>query len=439
VRQRGQIAEPVEVAHFAAETCPPSGRVLLVPETDGYTVGEANVARVGAHEWQIEFRTDERPAQIVLDPESKILDVNRRNNRWHWRPEVRFTPLYTPVDEVPLVRPTDRPSIVFGPNIDQEGRFGLRGSLMDGQRYRISPFLAYTTTDDHLTAGVDSLLFNVPAPDFSLGARYEHTLASDFYDDPYDQAKLYLRWNQLYTTSFIYQNLAYLELYFRIGDNFFPDEDYRRPTRPDVEDYRDLRAVGVSYNLNTQMPYWNPEKGFHLEATIEHGFQAFGSGESYDRVSSQLAAVRRLPDGLGWFSESRVAGRIAGGAGSPDNGEHFRFGGPLRFRGQRSEDTEGSLFWLTTAEWRFPIVREMNVDLHDNVGNWHSLYGAIFYDVGESYVLGDSQGIDHALGVGVYFHITLLSFLEELTLRAEYGRSLRRDTDVLWFGIYHAY
>jgi hypothetical protein len=439
VRQLGQIAEPVEIGYFFDKRGPASGKVLLIPEAASYQIGNVTISRIGADEWEMALTTRMPPEQVMIDPDRRILDANPFNNRWRPAPEVRFTPLYTPVDEASVARPIDRPSFVFGPNIDQEGRLGVRGSLTHGSRYRLSPFISYTPEDAHWTVGVDSQWYEAPAPNLSIGARYEHSIAGGLFDDPQDQARLYLRWHQVRTTSFIFPDLAYFDLYFRVGDNFFPDEDFRRPTTPGVEDYRDIRAVGVSYQLNTLLPYWNPEKGYRLEATYEYGFFALGGGESYHRAWGQLSAANRLPEGLAWLSETRLVGRIAGGVGAPENGEHFRFGGPLRFRGQRSEDTEGSRFWLASADWRFPLLPETNVSLVDNIGNIRSLYGSIFYDVGESYLFDDSQGVDHAIGAGLYFHLAVLSFVEQLTLRLEFGHSLRRDTDVLWFGIYHAF
>lgn len=438
VHQIREINEPVTVGIWTEHCDGPYKQIALLPDADSYQMDGISVKKTGEHSWDITFASTKRPCQIIVDPEQHVLDANLANNRWKREPRVRLTPIYTPLDEVGIVQPLDRVGIVAGPNIDEEGRFGLRGSLNYMNRYRISPFLAYTHGDAQTTIGVDSRIYNVPLPNFSIGARYEHTIATGLFDDPTDQAMVYLRWHQAYTTSFIFPDLAYADVYVRIGDNFFPDEDFRRPPAG-VEDYRNVRAVGVAYHLNTQMPYWNPEKGFAFDAAYEHGFVVGGKGESYNRVWSQASAVKRLQFAPGYLSETRVAGRVAGGVGSPNNGEHFRFGGPLRFRGQRSEDTEGSMFWLLSAEWRFPLLTDLDVQFVDNFASWKSLYAAIFYDVGESYLFDNSQGIDHALGAGLYFRLSLVSFLEQLTLRVEYGHSLNTDSRIAWFGMYHAF
>lgn len=437
--QKGQIDEPVEIVCRTKEDGPLSSRITLFPGAGDYEQGSATIHRVGPHEWDVCFKTLDRPRQIEVDPDDDLVDADPTNNRWKWDPAVRLTPIYTPIDESPLVHPADRASIVAGPNVDIEGRVGLRASLIHSNRYRVSPFLAYDGNDAQWTVGVDSEFFNIPAANLSIGVRYDHTLTSALFDDPHDQGRLYMRWYQAYTTSLLYPHNAYVEGYFRFGDNFYPDEDFRPPTTPGVEDYRHIRAVGVAWHVDTLMPYWNPETGYRFDVTYENGFKAAGAGESYNRIWSQAAATRKLPDGLGYFSDTRFIGRVAGGFGSPDNGEHFRFGGPMRFRGERSEDTEGSAFWLASLDWRFPLCREIDFRIVDNIVNWKALYAGVFYDVGESYLFDRSQGVDHALGVGLYFQFALFSFIENVTLRMEYAHSLASQSNVAWFGMYYAF
>lgn len=441
VRQLGEIEEPVQIALLNEKRGPVEQEVRLLPGAGNYQAGSTRVESIGNNEWRVTFVSNERPAQVEIDPHSEILDVNPVNNRWKVDPKIRLTPFYTPLDEVAMVRPLDRPSFSAGPGVDLEGRAAIRGSWMLPNRYRISPYIAYpiTPNDSVLVAGVDGELMNFPAPNLALGGKYERTLATDLFYLPDNQGEVYLRWNQIYTTSLFMPNIMYTDIYFRFGDNFFPDENFRPPDNPAAEYYRDIRAAGIRYHLDTRMPYWNPEKGFSIDAAVENGFHFAGAGESFIRGFGQVAGVHKLPEGLGYFSETRIATRLRGGVGSPDNGEHFHFGGPTSFRGQRSEDTEGAAFWLTGADWRFPLWEEIDQGFVDQVLNWRTLYGAILYDVGESYILGHSQGLDHALGVGLYFDMSLFSFVERITLRTEYAQSLRYGSNILWFGAYYAY
>jgi hypothetical protein len=449
VRQLEQINEPVEIGYMLAKDGPVVERIPLDPECESCVTDTAVVTRTGKCEWTVKFASPCAPTQVVIDPDNWILDADLLNNRWRFDPEVRWKWLYTPLDEVPLVHPLDRLSIVAGPNVDQYGRIGIRGSLISPTRFRISPYLAFTpgNKDNQLAVGVNSIFYNLPLPKWSIGATYQHTLASDLYDDPEDQGVFFLRYTHFPTTSFIYDNLAYFDFYFRFGDNFyfrfgenfFPDEGRRPPTTPGVEDYRDIRASGIHCHLDSRTPYWNPDRGMALDAGYEHGFKAFGGGQTYDRAWTQVSAVRRLTDLPGFLSETKLAGRVAGGLGSPNNGEHFRFGGVKRFRGQRSEDTEGSKFWLASADWRFPLLTDMQLRFHDNFAMLRSVNGSLFYDVGDSFIFNRSQGLDHAIGAGLYLDMPLFSFAENLTTRLELGHSLRHSTTILWFGWYNAF
>jgi outer membrane protein assembly factor BamA len=233
--------------------------------------------------------------------------------------------------------------------------------------------------------------------------------------------------------------LAFAEAYFRFGDNFFPAwEGVRPPSDPGIEDFRSVRAFGLQYHLDTRFPYWNPEKGYALDANGELGVRLAG-GAPYQRLSAQAAAVRRLPDHWGVLSDFRAAGRLAGGYGSPDDAWHFRLGGPMGLRGQRSEDTRGNAYWLASAELRFPLLAGVEYPVADNLATWKSLYGSAFYDVGEMWLAGDSYGVDHAVGVGLYFDVGVLSFVERVGLRLELGHSLRNGANVLWFGMHRAF
>ena len=442
VRQLAEINEPVDIGIRTQDGKECQQEIQLRPDMGTYETPAGQVTKVGDDEWTVTFHTDDRPEQVEIDPESRVLDENPRNNRWKSDPKIRFAPFYTPLEEVALMRPLDRPSFSFGPGIDWEGRLAFRGSLMHPNHYRISPFIAYpyTMNDSVLAAGVDGEFMNMPASNLSLGFRYERTLATDLYDLPLNQGDVYLRKTLLYTSSFFYPNLSYADIYYRYGDNFFPDEDFRHHEAPGVIVYRDIQALGARFHLDTRMPYWNPDKGFTFDGTVEGGQNMFGGYSTFIRGFGQVAAVHKLPEGLGYFSETRIAVRGRGGIGGPDNGNHFHFGGPTGFRGQRSEDTEGSAFWLASCDWRVPFWEEANHRAFaDNVARLKSLYGSVLYDVGDMFLSGQSLGIDHAIGAGLYFDIMICSFLDRITLRTEYAKSMRYGTQMVWFGMYYAY
>ena len=392
------------------------------------------VKRLAPNDWLVTVVSDEKPTQVAVDPDGYVIESDPFNNTWKADCDVRVSPLYTPVDEASLMQPWQRHSCVAGFGLDSDGRIGFRGALTSSNRYRLSPFLAYTAAtasrnDDHISAGIDFQVFNFPSANWQFLARYEHALLSTLANDPGHQARIALRRVLNYTTSLIYPNLSYIDFYTRFGDNFFPDEDNTVNPDPSILQYDNVRAFGIDYHVDSQLPYWNPDRGFRFDGNYEHGFRAFGDGENYDRLSGQLGVVQRLSIVDGWLGETKIAGRLAGGYGNDNFGEHFRLGGPGRFRGRNATDTEGNAFWLTSLEWRFPIAGDVNYRVLDNVAALKALDGAVFWDVGQSYLRDEAQGKpDHAIGLGLYWNIPLLSFVEHLTIRTEYGYSMTNST-----------
>lgn len=443
VVQSGEIAEPTDVGFMLEGQAQPF-RIATLSEAGRQPEG-VTVEQSGPNDWLVTVVSDEKPTQVAVDPYATVIDSRPFNNTWKAEANCRVTPFYTPVDEAALLTPWNEHACVAGFGIDRTGSIGLRASVVSGNRYRISPFLAYTAATaaknaDYLSAGVDAAFLNWPAPNWELRARYEYALLSTVANDPGQQARIALRRILSYTTSVIYPNLSYVDLYTRFGDNFFPDTDATNNFDPRVQQYNNVRAFGVDFHADTQLPYWDPDRGMRFDANYEHGFQAFGGGATYDRVSGQLGVVQRLRNAPGWLSETKLAGRIAGGYGWDDNGEHFRFGGPGRFRGRDATSTEGNSFWLTTLEWRYPIGGELDYQLFDNTAALRRVDGSVFYDVGRSYLMGTAQGqVDHAVGVGFYFQIPLLSFVENMTIRTEYGYSVTNSTGAFWFGLYRAF
>lgn len=443
VSQVGPISETVEVGFEFKDGSSPF-RMATLTENEQPQDG-VRVQKMADNDWLVTIVSDEKPTQVTVDPDHYVIDSNPYNNSWKSELGVRISPVYTPIDEATMMQPWQQHGLVAGFGVDPEGRLGLRASLVASNKYRVSPFLAYTAAtagrnDDHLSAGVDAVIYNAPAANWQLMGRYEYALLSTLANDPGHQARFALRKVLNYTTSLVYPNLSYIDLYTRFGDNFFPDEDNTINLNPQVEQYNNVRAFGVDIHADSQMPYWDPDRGVRFDANFEHGFKAFGGGNTYNRVSSQIGIVQRLKDAPGWLSDTKLAGRIAGGYGWDDNGEHFRFGGPGRFRGRDATATEGNAFWLSSLEWRFPLGGEIDYELFDNTASLNSIDGALFYDVGRSFLLGDAQGkVDHAIGAGLYFQIPLLSFVENLTVRTEYGYSVTNSTGSFWFGLYRAF
>ena len=144
------------------------------------------------------------------------------------------------------------------------------------------------------------------------------------------------------------------------------------------------------------------------------------------QLRGELAAVRKLPDGLGYFSE-REGGRPGRGDGraSPDEGQFFALGGGTLFRGFDLAERQGSFLWVANAELRLPLCAERRVERARQSGRrCGTCTLAGFYDVGAVYANGRSVGgVAHALGAGLRLDLAVLQLH-----RAGHG-AVRRGQD----------
>ena len=229
--------------------------------------------------------------------------------------------------------------------------------------------------------GGEATLFHTPWPNWATGFFYEEGLYNFYNDKRHSGGRFYLRKRLLESSSFIVDDPVFFEFYYGLGNEFWPGDDGRP-----VNTY--LGAVGARYRQNTQFPYWDPVQGELFDVAAEYGNALLGSKLDYARVVGQYGLVRKVPESWGIFPNSRFAFRAYGGWSWPGSATLFRLGGGQRLRALDLTSQEGSSVWLMTFEWRFPIWREINHDVLDHALSFRHLYGAAFYDVGQSYPQG---------------------------------------------------
>jgi hypothetical protein len=240
---------------------------------------------------------------------------------------------------------------------------------------------------------------------------------------------VFLRKKLLESSSVLVDDPGFVELYYGLGNEFWPGDDGRP-----VNAY--LGAVGGRYRLSTLFPYWDPVRGRLLEFTTEYGNSLLGSDLNYTRMTGEFGVVRALPEGLGYASRTRLAFRVYGGLGFPDTAPYFRLGGGRRLRALDLSEHLGSSVWLATLEWRFPIRTGIDRDALDHVVSARNLFGSVFYDVGQSYLSGRFGPVVHGVGVGLRLDVALFAFLERATLRIDLAQPIGTgDGPVVWFGL----
>ena len=426
LEQTGEMVEPTVVALRSSDR---ELRIPIWPDRGDYDVPGARVEKKADH-WVVRAEAEDAPTQVEVDPDHALLDARPDNNRW--KPEVawRVTPFVTPMDEASQFQAYDRVSIVGGPFIDQYARGGIRAGAQRIERWQIIGWAGTEPALSEAIFGGQASLFHFPLPSWTTGVFYEEGLYNFYNDRRHPGGRIFLRKRLLESSSFLVDDPGFFELYLGDGNEFWAGDD-GRPVNGR------LTAFGARYRLSTLFPYWDPVSGRLIEAAAEYGNKAYGSAIDYVRVTGEYGFVRALPEEWPLFGRTRFAFRAYGGYGSPGNAPLFRLGGGRRLRALDLVQQEGSSLWLLTSELRFPLWRDVDYGVIDNVMTVRNIYGAVFYDVGQSYLAGDWGPVVHGVGAGLRLDTTLFAFLERATLRFDIAQpiGLGGNGPVLWFGL----
>ncbi|HMC65676.1 MAG TPA: hypothetical protein VKI65_12120, partial [Gemmataceae bacterium] len=235
--------------------------------------------------------------------------------------------------------------------------------------------------------------------------------------------------------------MQYVEAFTTVQQNFLP---LPRESVSGAERYDRLTKAGLHYHINYLTPYWDPEGGYQFDATYNTGVEIPGERKAHhdlNELSAQLSFVKCLPNGLGWLSDTKLAGRIYGAAGLPNRVEYFSLGGETLFRGYDMAQRQGSLAWVASAEWRIPIATGITWDVLDHTAGLRNIYLAAFYDVGDAYLRNHQIGpIAHAFGAGIRLDIAWFSFIERSLFRVDVAKTINDNTPVqVWFGVQHPF
>ncbi len=425
LRQKGVMLEPTVVLCKVGDD---EIRVPIWPDRASYDVPDAHVERAG-DDWVVTVQAPGRPSQVEVDPDHALLDAVPDNNRW--KPEIawRVTPLMTPLDESSQFQAFDRVSVVAGPFVDQYARGGFKASVQRLEKFQATVWAGTEPALREAIFGGQLIFPHRPWPKWSSGLFYEEGLYNFYNDKQHSGGRIFSRYRFLESSSFLVDDAGFAELYYGFGNEFWAGDDGRPVSKP-------FAALGGRFRLSTLFPVWNPVGGKLIEATVEYGNRAYGSTYDYTRMTLEYGFVRKLPDGMGWLSKTRLAARGYGGLGFPDTVPYFRLGGGRRLRALDLSQNIGSSVWLGTLEWRFPLIEGLDLDALDHVVRGHNLLGGLFYDVGQSFFRGKFSPVVNGVGVSLGLDVALFSFLERANLRVDLAQPIIPGRGpVLWFGI----
>ncbi|HQR06234.1 MAG TPA: M1 family aminopeptidase [Gemmatales bacterium] len=387
------------------------------------------------------------PVQISIDPDQVQLDKNPANNHWKLEPEIKLTPLLTPLDETDITTSYDRWNIMAGPwlglsrpQFGQQAYAGVRADLFRLQTFQGGGYVAWNAYNQDMVAGADMVFQHFPDTHMEVGAQYDHSLTSDWASLLRDRARVYGRYIINETSSLYLNPIEYVETYARLTA-VADGSGNGRFVPPGVEGFNNMAGVGLFWTQNYLTPYWDPEGGYRLNFNFEYGLPIFGTYTWYDLVQGEAVLVKSMPEGLGYLSDTKWAFRAWGGKGFPANGYFFQLGGANMVRGLSRDALEGDMGWIGSIEWRLPIWKNSDVDFCYRVGVMKNLYLALFYDVGEIYLNNNSNGgVVHSFGAGLRFDLGWLGFIERTTVRLDVAKAVNQNDSVqFWFGLQHAF
>ena len=390
------------------------------------------------------------PTQVTVDPDGVLMDADPANNYWKQGITTRVVPFYTFLYDTDLTNDYDKWNATVGPWYygalypdpwyTRATIAGARAGIYKTQQFAGGVYVGARPDYRDLVFGVDGLWDHFPFPRTQVGFNYERRIAGPWGRtdgvDGANRAVLYGRYILRYGSSLYLPPISYVDTYGTYSDNFLP---FARTTSPGAERPGYVALAGAHYRLNLLTPYWNPERGVWVDATYAGGVGDLGGdtvGVHQGRLD--LATTQKLPDGLGYLSSVKVAGRGLVQGALPRRGQFFALGGSTLFRGFDLAERQGSLLWAANAEVRLPIVREARWDVADHIAGVRNVQLAGFYDVGSVYTDGHAVGggAAHALGLGLRVDLAFFSFIERAVVRLDAAKTINAATPwQVWFGV----
>ncbi len=454
LRQKGEYTEPTVLGFALGKGEVYQVRVPIEPRAGVVEIDEAGarVETLSDHRVRVIVNLPRRPTQIAVDPDQVLPDREPGNNHWKPRVNVRFTPLYTFLDETDLTNYYDRWNVVFGPWFygptydnpwfTRSTMFGFRAGAFRTQWFEGGVYTAYRTNYRDVVAGVDLVWPHWPFSHTEVGFIAEHRLAGSMGENQNASRGVgYARYIIDFGDSLYLQPFHFVETFGTISDNMLP---FARETVPGAERFRQQSLAGLHHHINYLTPYWDAEGGFQMDTSYLIGATSStgqGGTATTQLVTSQLAWVQGMPDGFGYLSDTRWAFRIFGAAGLPTRFEYYSMGGSDLFRGFDLAQRQGSLAWVASVEWRIPLAQRLHWDFCDRVVGIRNIYAALFSDTGAAYANGKRVGnIAEALGAGLRVDVAWFTFVERTILRFDTAKCINDNAPMqFWLGIEHPF
>ena len=386
---------------------------------------------------EIEILETSRIEKIVVDPDKAMLDLDRTNNFWPRLFETKAVPLYYAVYEIPVVLPEDSYSFIYGPEF-MKNSVGMRVSLQKPYDNNLSLFTGYDLNSSVIKSVLGFEQRNLFNKQLAGGIEFFRDEDLSGKKEDLDGGKIYLRrelWPAAYGLTEVNDHITFYLLRNRKFEGSFIASG-----REDQEDIsysrKDEAITGIDFSLDRSGPYFDPDSGYRAKVTLEHAGHFLGGKESFSRGTVDFTGYH------GFLPEQKLALHLKSGWGFPSDKNLFELGGDESLRGYGRKAMRGSRFFLGSLEYRFPLIRQTNLRLLDNIISISAFQGVAFFDAGRIWH-GDVEksNIKKDAGLGLRVHVDIGSYLEKLILRIDVAQAINepKEDPHVWFGISHAF
>ena len=375
-------------------------------------------------------------AQVRLDPQAKWLDLDRTNNSWPRH--VRFKPvlLYLPVYDVPIFLPDDSYNVVIGPEI--RNGVGLKASVQKPYDQILYGASDYDFNEKWHTSRVGYQLNNVFNSLTTIGIEAKNRSDLDDGEEDLVTGKAFIR-RELWPVEYGLTDINdHVSLYLirnqslTVTKLFGGAEDSRNASYLK----QDESIVGTALHLGRSRPYPDPREGYTIDLLLENSGHFLGATQQFTRSAVDYRLFQPVT------LQSKLATRIKYGWGSVDDKNLFELGGIDGLRGFDRKTVRGANALLGSIEYRFPLLNNIDASILDHTLTLNKISGVTFFDAGQSwYGEMDDSKLRKDAGIGLRFHMSVASFLEQVVIRLDAAQAIHDPEDDVhyWFGVNHAF
>ena len=368
----------------------------------------------------------------AADYQEKILDVDRVNNRVPRRVDVKGVPVYLGLYDYPLFLKEDAYSWVTGPSFCAYG-VGLRSSFQKPDDYIVYAASHYQLDSPAINTSVGFEKTHFLHRYMSWGAEFFNRDSKNDEDDDLQWYKIYIRQELGLGEGFL-ETASHLTFYFlhdwSLGHSGFlgSSEDARTLHYRQKEE----SIFGATFYRTNAGALPDPSSGYKLSATAEEGGHVLQGSDAFSRAMLEFDKYISL------FDDHKLAIRLKGGGGIPKDKYLFYLGSDTGLRGYDYKDIKGSSMLLASFEYRFPLLKDIDIRFPYNLFNLDEVQGVLFFDTGSAWFNKFNEpGFKKDAGFGLRFYFNVAGAAERLALRVDFATPVStEDRDMhVWVGI----